>query len=59
MLTISIKECADRLNCCQQMVRIMLQRGNCPFGYAVQGSGKKFRYFIFRDRFEKYVRGEL
>lgn len=55
MLTVS--EVAEAMKSSAQMVRVMLQKGNCPFGYAVKGSGSRFKYFIFKERFLNYVKG--
>ncbi len=34
-----------------EMIRINLQRGNLPFGYALRGKGDRFTYFINTEQF--------
>jgi hypothetical protein len=40
------------MNVSEQFVRIGLQRGNLPFGYAVKMSSK-WTYYIDSDKFKK------
>ena len=38
-----------------QFLRIALQRGKFDFGVAVQMSGKRYTYYIDRNKFERYL----
>ena len=46
----TIKEAADELGVSEQFVRIGLQRGRLPWGYAVK-IDKHFSYFINKKKF--------
>lgn len=52
---ISIEECAKKMKASQQFVRIGLQTGRLPFGYAVKMSNR-WTYWISRERFEQFLR---
>ena len=52
---ISTQEVADALGISVQTVRIGLQRGKFPFGWAIQGTGKKHTYAISKKLFEEYL----
>lgn len=41
-----------------QFIRIGLQRGLLPFGWAIKISPKRWSYFISRQLFEQYVGAE-
>ena len=47
---LTIKETADLMGASEQFVRIGLQRGQLPFGYAVKNKTKWF-YFISKQLF--------
>ena len=49
-----IKEAARRLNKSEQFVRIGLQKGIFPFGYAVKVSSK-YSYHISEKKFNEYL----
>lgn len=54
--TVTVKEVAETLGMAEQGVRIQLQRGLLPFGYAVPCvNGKGYRYIIPRNKFEEFV----
>lgn len=50
----TILECAKLLEKSPQFVRIGLQRGILPFGYAVKMSGK-YTYHISRNKVYEYL----
>lgn len=52
---ISTQEVADALGISVQTVRIGLQRGRLPIGWAIQGTGKKYTYAISKKLFEEYL----
>lgn len=54
--TVTIEEVARTLRMNPQGVRIQLQRGILPFGYAVPTvTGKGFRYIIPRAKFDEFL----
>lgn len=53
----SVKEAAQRMGKSEQFVRIGLQRGLIPFGFAVKCSGK-YSYHISPKLFEEYLGNE-
>ena len=56
----SVEETASRLKCSLQCIREMIKRGKVPWGFALESeTGSTWNYFIFRKRFEAYLRGEL
>lgn len=48
---ITIKEAAELMGVSEQFVRVGLQKGCFPWGYAVQVTAKRFTYFISRQKF--------
>lgn len=55
MRTLTIAEAADKMGVTAQFLRIALQRGKFDFGVAVQMSGKRYTYYIDRNKFERYL----
>lgn len=55
-MSLTVKEAAEKLNKSPQFVRIGLQRGILPFGYAVKMS-TKWTYHISKKKFEEYAGG--
>lgn len=53
-LSLSIKEAAELLGKSQQFVRIGLQRGILPFGYAIKMSSK-WTYHISEAKINEYL----
>lgn len=53
MLTMSVKETAKKLNKSEQFVRIGLQRGLLPFGFAIKMS-TRYTYCISKKKFEEW-----
>lgn len=50
---ISVKRAAELMGVGQQFIRIGLQRGILPFGYAIKQTGNKFTYYISPKKFTK------
>ena len=48
----TVKQTADLMGVSPQFVRIGLQRGILPFGYAVKMSGR-YVYWISKEKFEE------
>ena len=55
---ISVSEAAKILGCNPQAVRIGMQRGLVPFGFAYKND-KKWSYIIPRSRLQAYIEGRL
>ena len=51
----SVKQAADALGKSQQFVRIALQRGIAPFGFAVKMSDNRWTYHISLKKFREYT----
>lgn len=54
---VSIAEAADRMGKSKQFIRVALQNGIAPFGFAVKVSGDKWSYHISPMKFENYLSG--
>ena len=54
---VSIEEAASRMGKSKQFIRVALQSGIAPFGFAVKVSGDKWSYHISPMRFESYLSG--
>ena len=52
---LTIKDAAKLMGVSEQFVRIALQRGILPWGYAVQITGKKYTYFISKEKFTEHT----
>jgi transcriptional regulator with XRE-family HTH domain len=52
---VSIEHAAKLLGKSKQFVRVSLQRGIAPFGFAVMGTGKKWSYHISPKKFYDYA----
>lgn len=52
--TLSVKETAELLNCSQQFIRVGLQKGILPFGFAVKMSSM-WTYNISAIQVYKYL----
>ena len=51
----TIAEASRLMGVSRQFVRVGLQKGILPFGYAVQVSAERFTYFISRQKFAEYT----
>jgi DNA-binding Xre family transcriptional regulator len=52
---ISIEEAARRLGKSQQFIRISLQNGVAPFGFATKGTGSTYDYHISPKLLNEYI----
>ena len=52
---ISIEEAARRLGKSQQFIRIALQNGVAPFGFATKGTGNTYDYHISPKLLNEYI----
>jgi transcriptional regulator with XRE-family HTH domain len=55
---ISIDEAARRLGKSKQFIRIALQNGVAPFGFATKGSGDSYDYHISPKLLDEYIGGQ-
>ena len=53
--SISVSKASKLMGVSAQFIRIGLQRGILPFGYAVQISTNRFTYFISKQKFYEYT----
>lgn len=51
----TVAEASRLMGVSRQFVRVGLQKGILPFGYAVQVSTDRFTYFISRQKFAEYT----
>ena len=51
----TVAEASRLMGVSQQFIRVGLQKGIFPFGYAVQISAERFTYFISRQKFSEYT----
>lgn len=51
MHRLTVEQAAALMEVDPQFIRVGLQQKALPFGYAVKGSGKKYRYFISAEKF--------
>jgi len=52
---VSVEETARRLGKSQQFIRISLQNGVAPFGFATKGSGSTYDYHISPKLLNEYI----
>ena len=52
---VSIEEAARRLGKSQQFIRISLQNGVAPFGFATKGTGSTYDYHISPKLLDEYI----
>lgn len=52
---VTIAEAARLMGVSQQFVRVGLQKGILPFGYAVQVSASRYTYFISKQKFAEHT----
>ena len=53
----TVKEVSIRMGASEQFIRIGLQQGLFPWGYAVRMSPNRFTYYINRKKFESLEEG--
>lgn len=51
-------EASSKMGMNPQTLRLALQQRLFPFGEAVKTSESRYTYYINRERFEKYLRGD-
>ena len=51
----TIAEASRLMGVSRQFVRVGLQKGIFPFGYAVQVSADRYTYFISKQKFSEYT----
>jgi hypothetical protein len=54
---LSVGEAADLMGVSPQFIRVGLQKGIFPWGYAVQVSAKRFTYYISRAKLLEAIGG--
>ena len=52
---LSVEEAAALMGVSQQFVRVGMQQGILPWGYAVRVSGKRYSYFISPKKFTEHT----
>lgn len=52
---ITIAEASKLMGVSRQFIRVGLQKGIFPFGYAVQVSADRFTYFISKQKFLEHT----
>lgn len=52
---LTVEEASELMGVSRQFVRVGLQKGILPFGYAVQISRERYTYFISKQKFEEYT----
>ena len=53
--SMTIAEASALMGVSRQFIRVGLQKGILPFGYAVQISADRFTYFISRQKFLEHT----
>lgn len=53
----TIKQAAQQLNLSEQLIRVWIQNGTCPFGYIVR-HGERNTYFVNEAELKKFINGE-
>ena len=51
----TVDEASELMGVSKQFIRVGLQKGILPFGYAVQISAGRYTYFISKQKFEEYT----
>lgn len=52
---LSINKAAELMGVSPQFIRVGLQRGALPFGYAVKVSDRRYTYFISKQKFTEHT----
>lgn len=53
--SMTIAEASQLMGVSRQFIRIGLQKGILPFGYAVQVTKSRYTYFISRQKFTEHT----
>jgi excisionase family DNA binding protein len=58
---LTVEEASKLMGVSRQFIRVGLQKGVLPFGYAVKISDGRFTYFISRQKFSEHtgIKGEV
>ena len=58
---LTVEEASRLMGVSRQFIRVGLQKGVLPFGYAVKISDGRFTYFISRQKFSEHtgIKGEV
>ena len=56
---LTVAEAAKMMGVSAQFIRVGLQRGILPFGYAVQISSNRWTYFISKQKFSEHTGIEM
>ena len=54
----TIPEAAKQLRLSEQLIRVWIQNGTCPFGYIIR-AGQRKTYFINEQALRKFIAGEF
>lgn len=52
---LSVKETAELMGVSCQYVRVGIQKGILPFGYAVKIGGNRYTYYISPEKFREHT----
>ena len=58
-INMTVAEASRLMGVSRQFIRVGLQKGILPFGYAVQVSADRYTYFISAQKFKEYIGIEL
>lgn len=53
----TVAEAANQLRLSQQLIRVWIQNGTCPFGYVIR-DGKRKTYLINDAALKRFIEGE-
>lgn len=53
----TINQAAKQLRLSDQLVRVWIQNGTCPFGYIIR-QGSRRTYFINEQALKRFIEGE-
>ena len=58
MEKLTLPQAAQRLNLSQQLLRVWIQKGNCPFGIIIR-EGQRKTYLINPVALKKFMEGDI
>lgn len=53
----TVKQAAQQLRLSEQLVRVWIQNGTCPFGYIIR-DGSRRTYFVNEAELKRFINGE-
>ena len=53
----TIKQAAQQLRLSEQLIRVWIQNGTCPFGYIIR-AGQRKTYYVNESELRKFINGE-